>query len=156
MLVSTTAYLDAIHAANKVICSGNNGFIIFLNRAPIIWYRTIQDTVEARTFSSESISDKTCMEHITALSFKICMFGIPVVDSTKTLCDNAYVDKNSSILSSTLNKKHISIANHFLRWHVEEGAIKVAWIDTNTHLSDAMKKLLTAEKRRTLFGQWTY
>ena len=43
--VSTTVYVDASHAANKVTCSGHTGFIIFLNRAPIIWYINIQNNL---------------------------------------------------------------------------------------------------------------
>ena len=96
------------------------------------------------------------MEHKTALSFKLCMFGIPVVDYTKVLRYNASVVNNSSILSSTLNKNHISIAYHFVRCQVAEGVINVPWADTNANLEDAMTKRLTAEKRGDLFGQWTY
>ena len=36
--VSTTSYVGASHAANKVPRSGHTGFIIFLNRSPIIPY----------------------------------------------------------------------------------------------------------------------
>ena len=68
------------------------------------------------------------MEHITSLCLKLCMFGVPVVNSTKILYDNASIVNNYFILSSTLNKKNISIAYHFVRWHVAVGVIKVAWI----------------------------
>ena len=130
----------ASHYSNKVTCSVYTSFIVFLNKAPIIWYSKKQNTVEASICSSEFIAANACVEHIMALCFKLCMLGIPVVDSTKILCDDESVVKNSSILSSTLNKKHISIAYHFVRWHLVSGVIKVAWIDTNANLSDAMKK----------------
>ena len=129
--VSKTTYVDDYYAANSITRRGHTGFIILLNRSPIIWYIKIQNTVEASTFSSEFIADRTCVEHITALRFKLCMFGIPAVDSTKILFDNASVVKNYFILSFTLNKKHISIVHHFVRWHVAAGVIKVAWIDNN-------------------------
>ena len=65
--VSTTAYVDASHAANKVTRRSHIGFVIFMNRAPIIVYSKRQNTVEASTFSSEFIAMKACIEHITAL-----------------------------------------------------------------------------------------
>ena len=140
--VSTTAYVDASHAANKVTRRSHTGFVIFINRAPIIVYSKRQNTVEASTFSSEFITMKACMEHITALRFKLRMFGIPVIDSTKILCDNANVVKNSTILSSTLNKKHSSIAYHSARWHVAAGVAKIAWINTDYNLADPFTRRL--------------
>ena len=36
--VQITAYVDASHAANKLTRWSHTGFIIFVNRAPIIWF----------------------------------------------------------------------------------------------------------------------
>ena len=99
---------------------------------------------------------RVCIEHITALRFKLQMFGIPIDSPTNVLCDNLSVVQNSSILSSTLNKKHSSIAYYSTRWHVAAGVIKVAWINTDDNLADTMTKRLTAEKRDRLFRGWTY
>lgn len=84
------------------------------------------------------------------------MFGVAIESPTTLLCDNLSVVKNSSHLSSTLNKKHSSIAYHSVRWHVAAGVIRVAWIDSDSNLADAMTKRLTAERRNRLFGDWTY
>jgi hypothetical protein len=65
--VMTTAFVDSSHAANKVTRRSHTGFIIFINRAPIIWYSKRQNTVESSTFSSEFIALKACIEAITAL-----------------------------------------------------------------------------------------
>ena len=153
MPVSTTAYVDSYHASNKVIRRGHTGFIVFLNMALIIWYCNKQNTVEESTFSSDFIADKYCVEHITALCFKLRMLVIPVVDSTKILCDNESVVNNSSILSSALNKKQISIAYHFVRWCVSAGVIKVVCIEINANLAGVVTIRLTAEKRGGLFLQ---
>ena len=69
---------------------------------------------------------KACIEHITALRFKLRMFGVPIIDATKVLCDNGSVVKNSTILSSTLNKKHSSVAYHSVRWHVAADIVRIA------------------------------
>ena len=146
--------MDDSHTNNKVTRRGHTCFIILLNRAPIIWYGKRQNTVEVSTFSIKLIAAKYRVEHITALRFNFRMFGITVVEYTNMLRENASVVNNSSILSSTLNKKHISIAYHVVRWHVSTGVIKFALIDTNDNIADDTTKRLTAYKRGNLFGQW--
>eukprot|EP00978_Attheya_sp_CCMP212_P039751 scaffold209883_cov59-Attheya_sp.AAC.1 len=76
--VTTTAFVDASHAANKKTRKSHTGFLIFLNRAPVIFYSKRQQTVEASTFSSEFIAMKACIEAIEALRFKLRMFGVPL------------------------------------------------------------------------------
>ena len=155
-MVTTTAYVDASHAANKMTRRSHTGFILFINRAPIIWYSKRQNTVESSTFTSEFIALKTCMESIVALRYKLRMFGIPFEGPTKVLCDNKSVVDNSSKIESKLNKKHNAIAYHAVRWAVAAATILVGWIDGEWNLSDAMTKRLTAQRREFLFGCWTY
>ena len=63
---------------------------------------------------------------------------------------------NSTKVESRLNKKHSSIAYHYVRWCVAAGIISVAWIDSKENLADAFTKRLTVEAREYLFGNWTY
>ena len=65
--VSTTAFIDASHASCKKTRQSVSEFILFVNRAPIIWYSKRQNTIESSTFSSEFIAMKTCMDGIVAL-----------------------------------------------------------------------------------------
>jgi hypothetical protein len=51
-------------------CS-HTGYIIFLSRAPIVWYSTRQQTVETSTLSAEFIVLKNCLETIEHLHFEI-------------------------------------------------------------------------------------
>ena len=65
--VTTTAFVDASHAANRKTRKSHSGYIIFVNRGPILWYSKQQQTVEASTFSSEFIALKVCVEAIVHL-----------------------------------------------------------------------------------------
>ena len=155
-MVSTTAYVDASHAANKMTRRSHTGFILFVNRAPITWYSKRQNTVELSTFSSEFIALKTCMESVVSLRYKLRMFGIPFEGPTQVLCDNQGVVDNTSKIESKLNKKHNAIAYHAVRWAVAAATIIVGKIDGEWNLADAMTKRLTALRREFLFGSWTY
>ena len=110
--VSTTAFVDASHASNKKTRRSHTGYLIFINRAPIMWYSKRQQTVEASTFSREFIAMKACIEAIQHLIFKLRMFEVPMDEdhATHIFCDNESVVNNSTNLESVLNKKHNSIA----------------------------------------------
>ena len=104
--VEIFTFVDASHASNRVTRRSHTGFIIFINRAPILWHSKHQNAIESSTFSSEFIAMKNCMEHIIGLRFKLRMFGIPIEGPAHVLCDNQAVINNSSKLESILNKKH--------------------------------------------------
>ena len=99
---------------------------------------------------------RTCIEHNTALRYKLRMFGVPVDDSTKVLCDNESVVRNSPLLDSSLNKKRCALAYHAVRWAVAAGIAVIGWIPTGLNLADAMTKRLTVQAREKLFDCWTY
>ena len=155
--VITVAYVDASHAANKVTRRSHTGFIIFVNRAPIIWYSKRQNTVKASTFGSEFIALKTCIEAITHLRYKLRMFGIPMVEGpTEVICDNESVVRNSTLVESTLNKKHNSIAYHYVRWNVAASVVQLSWINGENNLADLFTKQLGQDQREFLLGEFTY
>ena len=113
--VTTTAYVDASHAANKVTRRSHTGYILFVNKALILWHSKRQNTVESSTFFSEFIVMRTLMKATRGLRYKLRMFGVPLDGPTKVLCVNEKVVHNSSRLESTLNKKHSSIAYYVTR-----------------------------------------
>ena len=122
--VVTTGFVDASHAANKKTRRSHTGYVLFVNRAPIIWYSKRQQTVKASTFSSEYIAMKACIEAVQHLRYKLRMFGVPMDEdhAINLLCDNESVVNNSSKLELLLNKNitllHIIIPDGtlLLRW----------------------------------------
>ena len=154
--VQVTAFVDAFHAQDKVNRHSHTGYIIFINRAHILWYSKKQNTVESSAFSSEFIAMKTCIEAIIGVRFKLRMFGVPIDTAANVLCDNEAVVNNSTKLESKLHKKHSSIAYHATRWAVAAKIIRVGKVHTGENLADALTKRLSAAKRDYLFGNWTY
>jgi hypothetical protein len=156
--VTSTAFVDASHAANRKTRRSHTGYVIFLNRAPILWLSRKQSTVESSTFSSEFIALRSCIEAIVHLRFKLRMFGIPILDDepTRIFCDNETVVKNSTMIESTLNKKHNSLAYHYTRWNVAAGICSLAWISGADNISDPFTKKLPEITRERLFGNWLY
>jgi hypothetical protein len=58
------------------------------------------------------------------------MFGVPIDEPTKVLCDNKACVDSSSKAESTLNKKYSSLAYHTTQWAVVAGTDKIGKIDT--------------------------
>lgn len=155
--VVITAYVDASHAANQATRQSHTGIQIFVNRALTMWYSKKQPTVESSAFASEFVAMKTCVEMIVGLRYKLRMMGIPLDDEpSKVFCDNNSVVLNSSEFSSTLSKKHNSVAYHLTRWHVAAGIIEVIWIPTDENTADTFTKRLSHDKRNRLFGNIAY
>lgn len=157
--VTTHCFVDSNHAGNVVTRRSHTGILIFLNKAPIIWYSKRQNTVETSTFGSEFVAMRIAKEMIVALRFKLRMFGIPIVGPTNVYGDNEGVVKNTSIPESVLNKKHLSIAYHAVREAVAADILRVGKEPTETNLADLFTKCLPQARRnfllsRILWGPW--
>ena len=77
-VVRISAFVDANHAGNVVTRQSHSGIIIFVHKAPNIWFSKRQNTVEATTFGSEFVALSICKELIVALRYKLHMFGVPL------------------------------------------------------------------------------
>ena len=149
--VQINCFVDADHAGNIVTRRSQTGILIFLNMAPISWYSKRQNTVESSTFSSEFIALKTACEQLVSLRYKLRMFGIPLNGPANIFCDNEAVYRNTSDPSSTLKKRHQSIAYHTCRESVASGMALIFKEAGETNLSDILTKSThTKERRRFL------
>ena len=99
---------------------------------------------------------KSCVSAIESLRFKLRMFGITVEGPAHVYCDNESVVDNSSKVESTLDKKHHSVAYHYVRNAVAASIITVACINRNDNLADAFTKRLPEVTRNHLFRNWMY
>jgi len=170
---------------NTVTRRSQTGILIFVNRAPIIWYSKRQNAVEVSTFGSEITAMKNAIELIEAVRYKLRMFGVPIDGATITamknaieliealryklrmfsvpidgatniFCDNEAVTKNCSNPTSTVKKKHNSIAYHRNREAFAAGTCCITKEDTETNLSDLVTKKLGHYKREGLLDKFTY
>jgi hypothetical protein len=154
--VSMHCFVDSNHAGNVVTRRSHTGILMFINKAPVIWYSKRQNTVETSTFGSEFVAMRIAKEMIVALRYKLRMFGIPIGGPANVYGDNEGVVKNTSIPESTLHKKHLSIAYHAVREAVAAGIMRVGKEDTSTNLSDLFTKCLPQARREKLLGRILY
>ena len=95
--VTTSSFVDANLAGNKVNRKSMTGILIFLNRAPIHHYSKKQPTIETSTFGAEFCAMRTAVEMIEGFRYKLRMFGIPIDGPTNVYCDNEAVYQNTVV-----------------------------------------------------------
>jgi hypothetical protein len=151
--VTSTCFVDADHAGCRLTRRSHSGVLIFVNRAPIIWFSKRQATVESSTFGSESVAMRIAFDLIEGLRYKLRMMGVPIDGPTSCFCDNESVVTCTTRPESTLKKKHNAINYHRCREAIAAGHIRVAWIDTKYNLADALTKVTVGERRQYLFSR---
>ena len=151
--ITMSCFVDADHAGCRVTRRSHTGVLIFINRAPILWYSKRQNTVESSTFGSEFVAMKTAVEQVEGLRYKLRMMGIEVDGPTNVFCDNESVVMNTTRPESTLKKKHNAIAYHRTREAQAAGIIRIAKEDGETNLADLFTKLVPGPRLRDLAGK---
>ena len=154
--VGIHCFVDASHASDKATRRSQTGILIFVNKAPVIFYSKRQNSVETSTFSSEFTAMKQAVELVKALRYKLRMFGVPLEGPASMYCDNEAVYKNVSMPASVLNKKMHRITYHYCREAVALGTVRVAKEDTETNLSDLFTKVLSKQRREDLLDRFVY
>jgi hypothetical protein len=102
--VVTSSSVDSDHAGCKETRRSHTGVILYVNKAPILWYSKRQNTVETSTFGSEFCAMKIAIDMIEGLHYKLQMMGIPLNGPMSGFCDNQLVVKNTTAPESELKK----------------------------------------------------
>jgi len=139
--IEITCFVDADHAGQLLTCCSHSGVLIFLNKAPVVWYSKWQNMVESSTFGSKFVAMRIATDLIISLHYKLRMFGVPLTGPTNVFCNNQGVVNNMTMPESVLSKKYNQICYH----RVHEAAA------AETNLADILTKPLDLPKRRFYF-----
>jgi hypothetical protein len=145
-----TCFVDADHAGCLVTRRSHTGVIIFVNRAPTLWYSKRQNTVESSTFGSEFIAAKTVVDMIEGLRYKLRMLGITIDGPTNLFGDNQSVVVSATRALSTLKKKHNAIAYHRVRESLGAGFVRFAHEPGVTNVADILSKPVPGPRKKAL------
>jgi hypothetical protein len=145
--VQTTMFVDADHAGNKVTRRSRTGVLIFVMRAPVLWYSKAQGGIETSSFGSEFMGLKTGTELLQGLRYKLRMMGVPLDGPSHVRVDNQSVVKNTTAPESQLKKKSNSIAYHFVREQVAARVMRIAYEKSDSNLADCLTKIMSGMKR---------
>jgi hypothetical protein len=148
--VQINFWCDASFANDLRNRHSHTGIVIFLNNTPIRWYSKCQSTCESSAYGAELVALKIAGELVEGLRYKLRMMGVPIDGPANGFCDNAAVVLNTTIPSSSLKKKHNSIAFHRTRELVACGVIRITKEPGEFNLADLLTKGLTGPRHEAL------
>ena len=118
---------------------------------PIIWESKRQTSVQTSTFGAEFTALKKAVEKSIMLRYHLRSMGVKVNNNTKIWVDNMAVILNATNPGSTLNKKHVALAYHFVREHVANKVISIMKIDSAYNYADPFTKSLNSTEFHDFF-----
>jgi hypothetical protein len=106
----------------------------------IKWYSKRQNTVETSTYGSELVAMRIALEALLEIRYKLRMMGLNFEPTSNVLCDNYAVIVNTQLPTSSIKKKHNSVAYHKCREAVAAGIIRTGHIDGTCNVADVLTK----------------
>jgi hypothetical protein len=154
--VIMTAFVDSDHAGDEVDRRSHTGIVIYLNKAPVMWYSKKQATVETSSYGSELVALRIATELIEGIRYKLRSFGIPLCGPTFLFCDNQSVVYSSAVPESSLRRRHNSVAYHKVRESAASDAIAVFKASSEENIADICTKRLGGPKTKLFCGAILY
>jgi hypothetical protein len=140
--VQISVYVDADHAHDQVTRRSVTGVILFINQTPVRWISKRQSTVETSTYGSEMVAARIATDLIIEYRYALRMLGLEVDGPSWMFGDNMSVILSTTMPSSSLKKKHLSIAYHRIREMIACNAIKFVHVDSQCNYADLLTKPL--------------
>ena len=144
-------FVDANHAHDKVTGRSITGLISFIGSTPTTYKSKSQTTVQTSTFGAEFTALKRAVEEAVTLRYYLRAMGIKVSKPAAIYCDNLGVALNASDPGSTLNKKWVALACHFVREHAANDVVSIRKIDSADNFADPFTKSLNSKEFHDFF-----
>lgn len=136
------AYSDADWAGDADDYCSTNAYIVYLGSNPISWSSKKQTGVARSSTEAEyrAVANATAeLLWVCSLftELRILLPEMPVI-----YCDNVGATHLAANLVFHSKMKHIALDFHFIRHHVQSGALRVSHLSTKDQLADALTKPL--------------
>ena len=146
-----TIFVDSSHGEDVTTGRSTTGMIIFLGSTPIAWSSKRQTCIQTSTFGAEFVSLKTAVEHAEMIRYYLRCMGVQVTKAATVLCDNKGMVINSTVPESTMNKKTIALAYHYVREHQANNVVNICFIPSWENYADAFTKALCSGEFNDFF-----
>jgi ribonuclease HI len=138
-------YTDSSWGNDKEDRKSTTGIVVRLNGCVIGWLSKKQSTVATSTTEAEYMAlgeaTREALWYRTWVSEVLGKNTAPIIysDSQSALA----LSKNDTYHSRT---KHIDITHHFLRDHIKQKRVRIAWISTKDQQADLLTKMLDTKQ----------
>lgn len=140
-----TAYCDSSFAD----CTGSKstfGYYIFLNESPISWCSKTLPLVTMTTCESEYVTMSITLKEMIYLKQLLLELKQELDIKMQIWCDNESAVNLTKSRVISQRSKHIRLAYHFIREHVNHGDLEVSHVGTDQMIADIFTKPLQNPK----------
>lgn len=139
-LIQLAHYVDA-NVFNETLTGRSVTVCLnFINATSIDWYSKKQATMEAATYISEFLADRTFVEQIIDLRTTLRYSGFHVNEKSYMFGDNEAVVNYSSNVHSKLHKRHNLLSFHRVRETVASKYINFNYLPSYEIPADMLSK----------------
>ena len=144
-------FSDADHGHDRKTGRSITGTLGLVGCTPVVWKSSRQSSVQTSTFGAEFLALKTAVENAILIRYYLRSMGVKVQAPSKIYIDNEGVFLNSCDPGSTLNKKHVALAYHFVREHQANNIVQIYKLDTKDNYADPFTKGLSGKEHGDFF-----
>ena len=137
-----TIFCNSDHAHDMITGRSITGLIAFVGSTPVYWKSKRQTSVHTSTFGAEFTALKNATELAITLRYHLRAMGIIITKPVTVYCDNMSVCINATNPASSLNKKAVALAYHFVRQHQCGNVITIHHIKSTDNYADILTKPL--------------
>jgi hypothetical protein len=141
-------YVDSDHAGDQTNRRSRMGYIIYVNKAPVIWHSKKQTRVETSVFGAEFCAMTQGIERLRGLRYKLRMMGVQISGASYVYGDNMSVIYNTQSPESRLNKKSNSICYHACRVAVASGEVRTGHVRSEKNPADICTNIIAGGIKR--------
>lgn len=143
-------YSDADWGGNKDNARSTSGFVYIFCGGPVAWGSRGQKSVALSTMEAEYMALCLCAQEGEWLNMLLTDAGVEVEMPYVIFEDNQSAIALCKDPCNQSRAKHINIKYHFVRERMEDGSLKVVYLNTKEMLADAFTKALAADQFEVL------
>lgn len=138
-------YCDSDYASDTESRKSTSGYIFLMNNGPIIWASRKQQTIALSTMEAEFMAACEATKQFLWIRQLLIDLGESLNNMT-LLVDNQAAIKLISNPVLHQRSKHIDVKYKFIREKVEQGLLKVQYVQSSNQLADFLTKALPLQK----------
>ena len=135
-----TVYSDSDWAGNKENRHSITGFIIFFLGVPILWRSRAQKALALSSAEAEYYAMSEAAKEIRVIVQLLESMSVEVKKPIVVYVDNIGAIFMSENASATSRTRHIDAQYHFVREFIEEGFLKIVFVNSIENKSDMFTK----------------
>ncbi|GKB25783.1 retrovirus-related pol polyprotein from transposon TNT 1-94 [Tanacetum coccineum] len=149
--IALTTFVDANHAGCQDTRRSTSGSMQFLGDRLVSWSSKRQKSVAISSTEAEYIAMSGCCAQILWMRSQLTDYGLGF-NKIPMYCDNKSTIALSCNNVQHSRSKHIDIRFHFIKEHVENGAIELYFVNAVYQLADIFTKALARERIKFLIN----